>query len=144
MKIKIVKEVEIEFRFLQVSAKVRYWEDSEINGESDIDGKLTPFAHGDLWIPLIDIEKGIIVDWPKGTTAWIHFKVCDEGSYQLRDNEMNVVAAIYDDYVPRGLCHGSEGYGDYIIMDINEDGSIVGYRNSINAVDWSDDVECPY
>ena len=30
------------------------------------------------WQPLIDIEIGKIVNWSQGTTARVHYKVCDD------------------------------------------------------------------
>ena len=126
-------------KFIKVEAAVRYWEDSEINGVSDEDGKLTPFRVGDLWCPLIEIESGKIQNWPIGTTAKFHFKVCDAGAYYLLDENEELVSSIEDDYVPNGLCHGGNGYGDYIIFNVDENGVIENYSNGIDEEDWSKD-----
>lgn len=142
MKITVIKKEEIEACFLQVMANVRYWDDAEINGKTDVTGEGVPFKNGDLWEPLIDIEKGIVVNWPKGTTAKFHFKICDSGSYHLLDeNAENIIASIDNNYVPSGLCHGDNGYGDYIIFSVNEDGSIVDYSNKISPEDWTEEEE---
>ncbi len=140
-KVKITKEVEV--RYLKVDAGVRYWQDSEVNGESDIDlfetkGEGTPrmpFAvkvkdkptdnicsDHYRWQPTIDVDRGCIVGWPEGTTAHVHYKVCDDGVYTLLDPLKNVIATV-EDYVPD--CLGE--WGDYIVMDIGEDGSISGF-----------------
>lgn len=134
--IKIEKEVDI--KILEVKAHVRYWEDSEINGVSDENGGLTPFTNGDLWCPIIDIDSGIIKDWPRGTIAKINFKVCDEGSYFLKDESGETVLSIENDYVPSILCPKKNGYGDYIIMDIDETGKIQNWNQDITSFQESE------
>ena len=133
MKTTVKFEKEVEIKTLEVKAHVRYWEDSEINGVADESGNLTPFANGDLWCPIIDIDSGIIKDWPKGTTAEIHFKVCDNGSYYLKDENGEVVLSIENNYVPGILCPKEDGYGDYIIMDIDENGQIQNWKPDISS-----------
>ena len=129
--VKIEKEVEI--KTIEVAAEARYWEDAEINGESTEEGELVPFKKGDLWCPIIDIDSGIVKDWPQGTTAKIHFKVCDCGSYYLKDEEGNTVLSIEGDYVPKIMCPKENGYGDYIIMDIDENGKIQNWKADISS-----------
>ncbi len=111
---------------LVVSAAVRYWEDAEVDGVSDVDGTLIPFREGDLWKPVIDLETGKVIDWPQGTKADIHYKVCDAGEYWLED-ATGERAKYQDDYVPDMLAVGESGYGDYIILKIGEDGAIAGW-----------------
>ena len=139
MKITVIEKKEVEVKFIKVSANVRYWDDAEVNGETDITGEGVPFKVGNLWVPIIDIDKGVVIDWPNGTKANFHFKICDAGSYYLLDSEMNELASIDNNYVPRGLCHGDQGFGDYIIFSVNEDGSIVNYSNKIDEDDWNDE-----
>ena len=138
MNIELIQKTEVEVRFLKVSAQVRYWDDAEINGDNDESGCNVPFKNGDLWEPIIDIENGFIVDWPVGTEAKFHFKVCDAGQYYLLDKDLVVKASILDGYVPNGLCHGDTGFGDYIILDVASDGKIKGYQNKVEASDWFD------
>jgi hypothetical protein len=127
----------IDVKHLKVSANVRYWGDSEINGEmSDDEGEGVPFKNAELWEPVIDVDKGAVCDWPIGTVAKFHFKVCDAGSYYLLDDNFNELLSRVNNYVPDGLCHGDEGYGDYIIFDVGQDGCIVNYSNKINIEDW--------
>lgn len=116
-------------RFLEVEAQVRYWEDAEVNGESNEDGDNVPFKRDSLWCPVIDLKAGKILDWPSGTVASFHFKVCDQGEYFLLDEDKNRIARSLGWYVPDDfLCHGDQGYGDYIIFDVSEDGSILKYK----------------
>jgi hypothetical protein len=115
-------------KFLEVSAKVRYWEDAHVNGDRDIDGTLMPFRNGDLWVPTIRLSDGKVMDWPEGMTAWIHYKVCDEGEYWLRSATRRLFK-YRGYYVPDSyLCHGNEGFGDYIILCIGPDGIIEHWR----------------
>ncbi len=126
MKITVVTKEEKDVRYLLVNAGVRYWEDAEINGEEDEDGSLTPCRDGDSWKPLIDLENGHILNWEEGKQAKIHFKVCDAGIYTLLDEDRVPVKKI-DGYVPSILRPEDSGYGDYIIMNISEQGFIKGF-----------------
>lgn len=126
MKATITVEKEVDIKTVHVEAHVRYWEDATINGVVDEDGTLTPCRKGELWCPVIDIDTGVITNWTKGVTASVHFKVCDAGSYFLKDAEGKIVLSIEGDYVPNKLIPGS--YGDYIIMQIDENGKIANWN----------------
>ena len=130
MKATVTIEKEVDVKTVLVKAHVRYWEDATINGVEDEEGTLTPCREGDLWCPVIDIDTGVILNWPKGTTADIHFKVCDSGSYFLKDADGNVVLSREDDYVPNELIPGS--YGDYIEMQVDENGKITNWSPSLD------------
>jgi len=132
MKATIKIEKEVEIKTLVIKANVRYWEDATIDGVEDVDGTLTPCKDGDLWKPVIDIDSGIIQNWDKGIEASIHFKVCDEGSYYLQDEEGTTVLSIEDNYVPKIACPKDNGDGDYIIMDIDKDGKIADWKQNID------------
>ena len=114
--------------YIEVEAEVRYWDDASVNGQEDTEGKLMPFRFGDKWCPTIRLEDGAIVNWPEGTTADVHYKVCDAGEYWLSE-EAGRVAKWAGFYVPSDfLCHGDEGYGDYIIFKVGADGRIEGWK----------------
>ena len=125
-----------EAKYLKVCAPVRYWDDAEINGETCESGSAVPFKFGDVWKPIIDLDAGVVLNWPDGKSASFHFKVVDAGSYHLLDEIMNPIASIIENYVPDGLCHGDQGYGDYIIFKVGQDGEIFNYRKTICANDW--------
>lgn len=127
-KVRITKEQEVDLKTLIVKARVRYWEDGIVNGIEDSDGSLIPCRKGDIWCPVIDIDSGIITNWEKGKTAKIHYKVCDSGSYYVHDEKVNLVLEIEGDYVPKIMCPKDKGYGDYIIMDIDANGKIAGWK----------------
>jgi hypothetical protein len=121
---------------LMVDARVRYWEDAEVNGISDDDGNLIPCRVGDSWMPTIELATGVILGWPVGTSAKIHYKVCDDGDYWLADAEGNRLYKWADHYVPdRLLCVGDRGYGDYIILNVMEDGRIAGW---VGIIEWQE------
>jgi len=121
-----------------VEAGVRYWEDATVNGKEDTDGTLIPFRRGDYWHPIIELRTGKVVDWPQGMTADIHYKVCDDGEYWLGDASGKKSAKWTGHYVPNAfLCVGDNGYGDYIILKISGDGSIVEWKQpAIVAAEW--------
>lgn len=123
---------------IEVDAGVRYWEDAIVNDVQDDEGTLIPGRDGDAWKVYIRLADGKIDNWPEGTTANIHYKVCDDGLYWLTDTLGKHVAKWKGSYVPNYfLCHGGEGYGDYIIMDVGADGVIAKYdRPFLDIEDW--------
>lgn len=59
----------------------------------------------------------------------VHAKVCDSGSYTLKDSNGNNIA-IRDDYVPSFF--PEEHYGDYLILNIDlESGKILNWKTPI-------------
>lgn len=126
-------------RYIEVLAEVRYWEDATVNGVEDTDGTLIPHRDpGNVWAVTLSLATGRILAWPEGVEAEIHYKVCDAGVYYLLDEDANRIAR-HEGYVPAGLCHGGNGYGDYIIMDIDGDGRIRQYqRPDIDDDVWED------
>lgn len=119
----------VNLKTLIVKANVRYWEDSKVNGLEDFeeDHAIMPCKFFDSWKPKIDIDSGIITNWRYGTTAEIHYKVCDECGWELRD-ENDELVKMGNGYVPKTLCPKENGYGDYIIMDIDKDGKIKDWK----------------
>lgn len=126
--------------YIEVRAGVRYWEDAIINGAEDADGNLTPLRNGEHWCPVIRLADGMVMDWPAGTVADIHFKVCDDGEYWLLDEQRSRIAKWAGFYVPNDfLCPAENGYGDYIILTIDADGRIAKWK--LPAIVWSTDPE---
>jgi len=133
MKATVKIEKEVELKTLVVKAGVRYYEDATVNGVEDTEGDLIPCKQGELWCPIIDIDSGVITNWKQGVKAEVHYKVCDAGSYYLQDTEGNTVLSIEQDYVPKMMCPKESGYGDYIIMDIDENGKIANFRQTLDG-----------
>lgn len=140
---------DLNVSLIEVEAHVRYWEDSDINGEPDVDvyetGKRPqmpcsvrifdldeiPFekavnknrnykSEDFAWCPIIDVETGEIINWYGQKNAFIHYKVCDEFYCSFINNSGERLFE-YNGYVPNFMCIGDDGYGDYIIMEINAD-----------------------
>ena len=148
MKVKIKVEKEVDLKLLIVKAGVRYWVDAVINGieysddsdEDDVNSKAsTPCVNGELWMPEIEIETGKILNWKQGVTAEIHYKVCDQCGWQLKDEKGEIVLSAEDGYVPETLSPKENGYGDYIIMDIDRDGKIDNWNFDIEDFYNSED-----
>ena len=139
MKATITIKKEVEVKTCLVEARVRYWEDGTVNGVDDENGNLIPCRFGDKWCPEIDIDNGKILNWTQGVKAEVHYKVCDAGSYHLKDENGNIILSIENDYVPNRLIPGD--YGDYIIMDIAEDGTITNWNKNPSIEDFNRDEE---
>jgi hypothetical protein len=125
-------------RFIEVRAAISYWEDGTLNGQVDADGRI-PLRDGELWTPTIELATGRVVDWPAGTTAYVHYKVADQGRYWLLDASRTRIASWKGSYVPEFyLCHGQPGLGDYIILRIGADGLVSGWlKPHVEADDWN-------
>jgi hypothetical protein len=134
MKTTILVKQEVNIVTLHVAAQVRYWDDSTVNGEEDSeDGKLIPCKEGELWCPIINVDSGVITNWEQGKKAEIHYKVCDAGSYYLRDAEGKTVLQIEQDYVPKMLCPAESWDSDYIIMTVDENGLIEDWKQTLDG-----------
>lgn len=134
MKATIKVEKTVELVTLHVDAGVRYWEDAEVNGEDETDdGENIPCREGKRWKPVIDLETGKILNWEQGKTATIYYKVCDDGSYFLKDKNGETVLSIEKDYVPKIMCPAENGYGDYIYMEIDENGVIEDWKVDLSG-----------
>ncbi len=138
MKVKIKKSVEVEIKFLKVRAGVRYWEDASVNDVEDEKGDLIPCRSNDNWCPIIDVETGIVVNWEQGKIADIHYKICDNGDYYLLDQNYQEVLH-KEGYVPECLAINDNGYGDYIIMKVDENGLINNWK--FGSFDIKEDFE---
>lgn len=122
---------------LFVEAGVRYWEDATVNGKEDTDGTLIPFRKGDCWCPIIDLETGKIIGWPAGTTAHIHYKICDNGIYWLTNDQDVELARWVHYHVPPLLITGRSRLTDYIALKVDAEGRIADWRAPVfTESDW--------
>jgi hypothetical protein len=83
-----------------------------------------------MWNATIEIDTGIIVGWPQGTSGEFYMKVCDEGTYTLLDYGGNEIAKIENGYVPNGILPGE--YGDYLGLNIDTTGRITNWPKQPN------------
>lgn len=134
MKFKIKKDKEI--KYLKAKFNPRYFEDCEVDGvDLDPDNPLIPGYDEKKYITwVIDIDNGIILNWnsenviSKMSVTRVYFKVCDQGTYSLLDDDMKTVIASRDGYVPEILGQDDTSFGDYIYLTIMPDGSIKNWR----------------
>ena len=133
MKVEILKKKVESILGIYIDSHVRFWEDSYINGVKDNPEKpRMPCVEWDKerveyrWRPVIDPDLGIIANWEKGVIAKVNYKVCDEFSciIDLEDDQL-----YYEGYVPRFMSPEEENFGDYITMNILEDGTIQGWNS---------------
>ena len=90
----------------------------------------TPMERQD-WCPVIDVNEGKVLDWTPGFVLRTHFKVCDQGIYVYsnQDETQQIVSTDCDEYyVPNWLCDWDSGYGDYMFIQINGDGTIENWE----------------
>lgn len=90
-------------------------------------GKLHEEKERQDWCPVIDVNEGKVLDWTPGFVLRTHFKVCDQGVYVYSnyDETQQIVSMDCDlYYVPSWLEDFDDGYGDYMYIQINGDGTI--------------------
>lgn len=135
--IRVNRTFDMPVKYLSVDAEVRYWEDARVNGVEDEEGDLIPCVYDGTWCPLINLETGVIENWESGKAADIHYKVCDAGIYTLLDENKETVIR-KDGYVPSILSPGGSGYGDYIIMKVDENGKIENWKVNLDYFEKDD------
>ena len=135
---------------VKVRAEVRYFEDGTVNGEKDISydeqekgtRPKIPCAERNVgenlepcdmwaWCLEIDPERGVIMNWPEGNTASVHYKVCDGCHIEYIEKGKKICDNESYGYVPDFLCPNGEGYGDYMIMEIDGCGFISHWKKGL-------------
>lgn len=116
MKLIVNRPVEIEVVAIKCELAVRYEEEDIPN--------YFPLRHGDMWIGTVDIDTGVIRDWPQGKAGSMHMKVCDEGTYTLLGPKGEEIVCLVEEYVPHCI-PGDDG--DYVQFDIDETGKVIGW-----------------
>jgi len=79
------------------------------------------------WCVDVDIETGIIKNWPQGQNRKMNVKVSDTGSYYLLDENKDIIASIKGGYVPKKIIPPKNGYDKYIDIQIDESGKIANW-----------------
>lgn len=126
--------------YIEVCAPIHHWVGLSVNGVNDYGGVFIPFRSGVNWCPVIELKSGKMVDWPSGTTARIGCRVSEAGNYWLLDENKKRIAKWIPNSVPNDfLCHGDDGYGNFIMMNVNAKGYIYDYKKpEINRREWVD------
>jgi len=146
MKRKIMVEQVFDLAIADCHIYPRRWETSQVNGveDNDSDPKM-PCIEEDKqcrlhWNPIINLDNGQIVNWQKGTTASVHYKSVDNNQIDIKDRNTNTIKE-YEGYVPSFLCPEEDGWGDYVIMEIDENGFIQDFDNNLDDIfqDGDDD-----
>ena len=146
MKVEITKRVKEEVDVKTIRIEIPY---CSIDVEEDWDDDLPLYnKRKETWVADVDIETGIIKKWKQGCSGRIFDKVRDGGTYHLLDENDNIVATIDDDYVPNDAIPPDDGFGDYIDLEIDENGKITNWydKDEINLNkflnnDYDDDEE---
>ena len=126
MKFKVSRLVEIDIRYVSISVAVRY-------GEENIPNDF-PLRFGDVWNVFVEIDTGCIPGWPVGQAGKLSMKVCDRGTYELLDANMEQIAVLESNYVPHGVVPGR--YGDYIELNIDANGRITNWPKRVDVSEF--------
>lgn len=154
MELEITRKTTEHPTVLQCWIGARYWEDTSFNGEDDTENAdflktnfpeyffLSHDKVGDepvkedmekynqdyLYLE-IDLNKGVVRNWPKGVIADFHYKSCDMNYFRLINEKREVLAQTkWSGYVI-GPYFMNE-YGDYFTLKVDENGHIE---------DWNED-----
>lgn len=142
MKFTRLEPVEHEVKYLGFKVPA-YIDDFEFPDEESLD-EFNQFDENENILEcLIDIDSGYVVGYTPVISINIFDKCVDEGTYVLYDENMNIIGE-YEGYVPNILEVNEEGYGDYLNFTINEDGSILNWKQHIDYLgndmfnEWND------
>lgn len=122
---------EADAAFLDLDVAVRYDEEDMPND--------APLREGKSWKAVINLATHTIENWPIGKALKFEdMKICDEGTYILLDADKKELARI-EGYVPNNLLPGD--YGDYLSLDIDENGVILNWLSNASLEDFEEDSE---
>jgi hypothetical protein len=131
MDITYTEEVTKKVVSLIINVAVRY-------DEEDMP-KDAPMRDGDSWIAEVDLDTKQIGSWPIGKTlSFKDMKICDQGRYVLRGKGGEKIK-VKCGYVPNNLLPGD--YGDYLSLDIDENGIITNWLPHADFSDFMGDED---
>ena len=137
---------------IKVQAGVRYWADCEYSTDNGVTWSQPDDTDEDdltvrellpcveyfekegnwYWCLNVDFDSGKIENWKQGFHLKTFFKVCDDGRYQIIDDNDRIIWDSCVDgrssYVPAFLEIDSSNYGDNIYITINGDGVINDWK----------------
>lgn len=122
-------ETKVDLERLTIYALPVSWANTLVNGVNDTpDGNNIPCKFGVTWCPVIEIDTGRIINWKKGTTASIHYKLPGALGYEVADEYEEIIVDTIVSSVPKTLSIGTNNYKNTIIMDIDENGVIANWN----------------
>lgn len=153
MKVDVIKKSTEFPAFLQCWIGASYWEDTSFNGEDDTENAdflrnnfpesfflshekigyepvkkdMERYNQDYLYLE-INLETGVVLNWPKGVTADFHYKSCDMNYFRLLNKKYTILAQTPEgdsEYVI-GPSFMNE-WGDYFVLRVNEEGYIINY-----------------
>jgi len=127
-KVRIEKTVDAKY------LKVRI----DISGE-DLPNDI-PFRFGDRWEVIIDLDSGSVMNWHYPSRVHVSVKVVDSGTYWIYDQDLQLIKRLGETcspkYVPNRLLPPEDGYGDYLDLDIDEEGKILNWYETPSLADF--------
>lgn len=97
-----------------------------VNGIKDVKGQDMPFLENGIWEIQIDINTGLIIDWPIGSFARVKYKTDNRNYYELSDEEGYM-------YSRRGFVIQALSKKRTILnLNINANGQILNYKKTFN------------
>ena len=154
MNITLKEKLENEARFLRIS--IPYDKRDRYTMVSFDDGVMTELECDESFVPpmydedtkllefLVDLKERKVKDWDESKgyiRVWA--KVRDEGTYTLYDTDMNPLWQIQG-YVPFALIPPYEGgFGDYLELTINADGSLPQWKETSDFSDFTSNGKEP-
>jgi hypothetical protein len=127
MEFTVQRPCKINVTHVRIDVPVNY-------GTEDIPADF-PHRDGDSWKVEVEIDTGQINNWPICEPCKIEMKVVDEGIYTLLGSD-GAICEIIDDYVPHCLIPGE--YGDYIVLEIDENGVITNWVENLDVAGISE------
>lgn len=133
MILNVLRPVEINIAYLAVTIEDPRWDCFVINNQPNKDGIGHPWktnSRNELNF-IVEVDTGKILSWKKGQKGIVEAKVCDSGTYKLLNSYFNTIVKAENCYVPNVFDIESDGYGDYMSFDVNEEGYIVGWDKEL-------------
>lgn len=150
---KLKSKLEQAARFLHIS--IPYDKDDEYGLISFDDGLMTELeCEKDFVPPMLNVEtqrlevtvdlfERKVIDWDYNDYLRMWAKVCDSGTYTLLDADMKPLWQI-NGYVPNDMIPPYEdGFGDYLELAIEHDGSLSHWQSVPDFSDFVEDGEAP-
>ena len=141
MKLKVLKPVNIDIKYLDVFFGSRFYpEDLQINDESfeKLDyifdkypslKNINPDGYEDLWLR-INVDTGEVVNWPRTIVKDCHvhdIKIVDEGIYIIVDSKGKCISEARV-YVPSCFGIDDNNIGEYFEFAIQSNGKIKNWN----------------